>query len=209
MKIWQTLKKPFFYLQWRVFIIILGLAFLILSVSGASIVLLLNRSDQMLNQEMIMRLKASSNSIEDELKTVEEISFQIFSNKTIQQQLSEINDYPNLETDRYLMRQYRNTIEETLLTYLYQKSYFDEIVLLDSMENAYAVQRGSTPLGITATSRITDNRADIDGRGRVVWIADAPYLLLLRQVRRVEGLALDPIGVIAVLLNMEIGRAHV
>ncbi len=195
------MKRSFISLRTRIFVIFLCLAVLVISVAAVCILMVMRRSNDILNQEILTNLQVNAMLIEKELKSIEDVSFQIFQDRTIQKLLVQIKNVLNANVDKYAMRQTRNSIEEILSENLYQKSYIQSITLYDTLGNNYTVLRSAAQLP-DGTNSITDSK-NIDPSGRPRWIAEEPYLYVTRQIRQIEGLTLDHIGVLLMKINME------
>lgn len=195
------MKKWFsFSLQKQLFWVILCFIAIVVLIASGFVYYVIRSSNGQLQQEIAARLRMNAVLIEKELKSIDDISFQLFQSKTIQENLARIKKNEWLQNDRYVLRQIRYSLEEALSAQLLSKSYIEEIALADSYGVLYAARRTE----YVPKYQVIPSRDSTLFRtpGRSVWIADAPDLLLQRQIREIEGLSLDELGLLQIRINM-------
>lgn len=161
------------------------------------------------NQELLYRSVASSMeylsfSMEKELDTYVNLSFEILSDKALQDILARIKDSNAKDFDR-IYAEDSSQIKTILYNFCYENTRGN--LLYITLQNhiftssTYNMRSGRVP----ETVREELCRRAGKAEGRPVWVTDYAEdygLFLVRSVRRMDGLRLDELGVIVLAIDI-------
>ena len=119
-----------FSLRKKMFRMMLLVAVIIYVLAVFSILAVLYQSGLTIYDEKISNLKTSASLIEQNLKTIEEVSFRIFRDDNLQYSFSQIED--QAVTDKYQLNKLKTAIVEDAMPYLTQMNSIIGISFYDS-----------------------------------------------------------------------------
>ncbi|WP_166238974.1 cache domain-containing sensor histidine kinase [Paenibacillus turpanensis] len=141
-------------------------------------------------------LNLSSTSVDNELRRIERLSFQILSDPKIQEIMTTLKEGDG----DYQMYRMRDELMLQLLTLAQQEKYISSIQMIDANDQEHTV------------TLVDKNRGDIQmitehalkGAGANVWFAadDPNVLITAKQVRKVRNLSLAHLGVLIIYVDM-------
>ena len=155
--------------------------------------------DNTLYRESAKVLNLSSLVLENELKKVEDISFLILADASVQSLLS------GKRSTTQLYERYRvdARLQQSLNAYAYLEEYIASINLIDSRNNRISLGWGRGAPGDAELSKLI-SVANRNG-GKNVWVVpaeDGQDLLAVRAIRQIENLTLDYLGLLIIRLDM-------
>ncbi|WP_246183338.1 sensor histidine kinase [Paenibacillus methanolicus] len=142
-------------------------------------------------------LNLSSGTVDGKLREIEDLTFDILSDRTIQSQLSSVTDTMN-EYDYFKMK-------DKLMDRLVELARHQRAIAAIQVNDASG---GESQAAITSRYRLDTEayeRKAMEAGGSVVWLpADEPNVLIAaRQIRRMSGLSLKNLGVMIVFVDMK------
>lgn len=141
-------------------------------------------------------LQLASKTIDNEMKKVEKLSFQISTDSRIQQYLSERLD----ENATYESFKNKENLANRLLLFMHQENYISSLRIVDSRGAAV-----NTVLYSIADPPEDMEQVAIAGQGENRWIYGAPesqHLIAVRQIKGMENLNLEHYGVLMAWIDM-------
>ncbi|MGY4691561.1 cache domain-containing sensor histidine kinase [Salibacterium sp. K-3] len=147
--------------------------------------------------EAASNLHLASNVLDNELKNVEDYSFQIVTNPTIQLYMEELKGSNNGYTSYRL----RMDLLNRLNLYVNQESYISSMLAVDGEGNI--VNAGFSPDIEMDVEELTE-RIEEEGGGNI-WegFPDEEVLVSAREIRKQENLALDHLGYLITMIDLE------
>ena len=142
-------------------------------------------------------LKISSTVLDEELKKIEQISFQISTDPVFQNYMEGINyeyyGYDVYRTKRFLL--------ERLNAYYSQERYISSIQMLDTFGEYYVV--GNQPISHLMNQEWAKEMQTASGAN--VWrsLSDQGILVSTREMRKLNDLSLSYLGSVFITINME------
>lgn len=195
---WSRLMPQHQKLKDRLNLILFAVVFTVCVASLIALQIALRTYDNMLYRESAKVLNLSSMVIENELKKIENISFLIMADSSVQGILSDKSTGKLAE--RY---QTHTRLQQSLNAYAYSEGYIASINLVDSSNNQISVGRGwqePGPIGLDELIALARK-----GEGRNVWVVPAEggrSIMAVRAVRQIQNLSLDYLGLLVIRLNM-------
>jgi two-component system, sensor histidine kinase YesM len=156
--------------------------------------------DEQIYSKSSQVLSTSSNSIESELKDLEDLSYNILTDPQIQQYLSSISE-DSTEYDKFRMR---TNVLDKLLSYANKEEYIQSINLVDVNGEEYVV--GPRTLKLTQHQKADITKMAIKANGSNVWLNPEKndYIFATaREIRQFRNLSFDNLGTIIIYLNMD------
>lgn len=211
------MKRPFlslgqYYWNLRIKHKILALIAFIMVFSFSVVYMVLQYAYSIYDEELYKRssqvLNLSSNSIENELRKIERMSFNIATDPSIQSSLTEINATP----DGYTLTKGRETIEERLVQYAGGEKYVYSVELFDLTDHVFTAGRAP---GWTPELRADVWQAANNSMGEILWLhtrhQDTALLSarLIRSYTSNQNLDLNPLGVVVIRIRMDMIVADV
>jgi two-component system, sensor histidine kinase YesM len=143
-------------------------------------------------------LMMSSNSIEEKLERVEEVSYEIAVDPDIQRILIELQG----NVEKYDIYRLEQEIEDKLVKYVGSEKYIQSIFLYDSAGREFLAGSSSNQL---KDKDLALNQAD-KYEGENQWMeldGDNGYLTSVRLIRSYENLSFEKIGKLLVRVNLD------
>ncbi|PRP50426.1 two-component sensor histidine kinase [Bacillus halotolerans] len=143
-------------------------------------------------------LRMSSERIEDELKKIEDVSYEIITDEQIQRILSMQN-----RDDTYDQYQMKQELWDQLAQYAGDEKYIDSIHLIDARGSEYSA--GSSSSDLMKQQEEVFERAKAQ-KGRNLWMTlgnSDPVLISARQIRSFHQLSLNGLGMVLIQVNVK------
>ena len=156
--------------------------------------------DEQIYSKSSQVLSTSSNSIESELRDLEDLSYNILTDAQIQQYLSSISE-DSTEYDKFRMR---TNMLDKLLSYANKEEYIQSINLVDVNGEEYIVGPRTFKLNQQQKTDIT--KMAIKANGSNVWLNPEKNDFIFataREIRQFRNLSFDNLGTIIIYLNMD------
>ncbi|WP_243572423.1 two-component system sensor histidine kinase YesM [Bacillus stercoris] len=144
-------------------------------------------------------LRMSSERIEDELKKIEDVSYEIITDEQIQRILSMQN-----RDDTYDQYQMKQELWDQLAGYASDEKYIDSIHLIDARGAEYSAGSSSSDL-LQQEQEEVFKRAKAKN-GRNLWMTlggSDPVLISARQIRSFHQLSLNGLGMVLIQVNIK------
>ena len=193
-----------FSLRKKMFRMMLLVAVIMFLLAVMGILTVLFQSGQSLYNEKITNLKTSASLMEQQLKAMEEISFQIFRNDNLQRILSQIEDQSI--SDRYQLTKLKAQIVMSTMSYLTQMNSIIGFNIYDSGGGLLATYQIENSALLLADDQAAQYHFPQDGTP--AWSVHAPYLVLCRNFRKIENLALDAIGKMCLYIDVSVFQSE-
>ncbi|MBM7571026.1 cache domain-containing sensor histidine kinase [Aquibacillus albus] len=188
-------------IKYKMFLLI---SFILLSFSIGGISILqhaFNVYNEEIYRQSAQSLGVSSNSIENELKKMERLSFQVATDSHIQSYLKRLKDNQS-EYEKYIVE---NDIKDRLLQLGALNKYVDSLQVYDLSGKEYATGKD---IEILSKDRIqeVDAKASVK-KGGVEWVfpnREDPALITARKIRSYSDydFSFEPLGLVAVRMNV-------
>lgn len=156
--------------------------------------------DEQIYSKSSQVLMMSSNSIEEHLKRVEEVSFNIATDPEIQQMLVELDG----EVKGYDLYQQELKLENKLSSYVGSEKYIPAIYIYDSKGRVFLGGSSSYPIKEKDKGRFLRKASTLDGKN--FWILDDgsnQLLTSVRQIRSYENLNFDNLGKLFIRVDLD------
>ncbi|WNV80480.1 sensor histidine kinase [Bacillus atrophaeus] len=145
-------------------------------------------------------LRMSSKSIEDELKKIEEMSYEIMADEQIQAHLQHVQDHDSAYTQYKMKRDLWDKLGE----YAGEEAYIESIHLYDKNGTEYAAGSSSADLGEKQKSAVFEKAKAKKGANLWLTLGDSqPLLISARQIRSYHQLSLENLGMIVIQVNLK------
>ncbi|MDL5140452.1 cache domain-containing protein [Bacillus atrophaeus] len=145
-------------------------------------------------------LRMSSKSIEDELKKIEEMSYEIMADEQIQAHLQHAQDHDSAYTQYKMKRDLWDKLGE----YAGEEAYIESIHLYDKNGTEYAAGSSSADLGEKQKSAVFEKAKAKKGANLWLTLGDSqPLLISARQIRSYHQLSLENLGMIVIQVNLK------
>ncbi|SFQ16118.1 histidine kinase [Salibacterium halotolerans] len=178
-----------------------SLTFLLMAVFGViglSIFYLLSEIyENKIYEEAASNLHLASNVLDNELKNMEDYTFQIVTNPTIQLHMEQLN----ADNNDYNAYRIRMELINRLNLYLNQESYISSMLVVDG--NGNIINAGFSP-DINLNMEELISRIEEEGGGNV-WkgFPEEEVLVSAREIRKKENLSLDHLGYMITMIDLE------
>jgi two-component system, sensor histidine kinase YesM len=145
-------------------------------------------------------LMMSSNSIEEKLKQVEEVSYEIAVDPNIQRILIELQG----NVEKYDFYRLEQELEDALVKYVGSEKYIQSIYLYDSAGREFLAGSSSNPLNVTEKEHALNQAVKYEGENH--WMEMDGYngnLTSVRLIRSYENLNFDNVGKLLIRVNLD------
>ncbi|MEK3889538.1 sensor histidine kinase [Bacillus sp. FSL K6-3431] len=189
----QTIKKKLFILI--SIIMVISFTFIL-----AGLQYVFRIYDEQIYSKSSQVLSTSSNSIENELKNIEDMSFAISSDPLIQQFLTTIEQ----ERTEYEKYRIRTDIIDNVLGYIKSEGFISSVTLVGENGEQYTV--GTSPVNIPAQKQAMIITQSKEATGSNIWLnqlGDQLSLISAREIRRYEDLSFDSLGTVIIRVNLD------
>lgn len=194
-KFFQNLR-----LRGKFTLILLAATALISATAMATLHIPLRAYDEQLYKSSSQMISLFAEQINNELQDFENISYRILTDNTLQENLSIMKD-STPGTLNWVKAQ--NNVESRVA---YYSLWFSNAISfqLKTVRGVYSDHFFGASVG---AHELTEERVQAahDGKGRAVWLTEGgelPRLILVREIREMQNLDLDPIGTILIEVNI-------
>jgi two-component system, sensor histidine kinase YesM len=145
-------------------------------------------------------LMMSSNSIEEKLKQVEEVSYEIAVDPNIQRILIELQG----NVKKYDFYRLEQELEDALVKYVGSEKFIQSIYLYDSAGREFLAGSSSNPLNVTEKEHALNQAVKYEGENH--WMEMDGYngnLTSVRLIRSYENLNFDNVGKLLIRVNLD------
>ncbi|MDQ0228012.1 hypothetical protein CHH83_19005 [Bacillus sp. 7586-K] len=156
--------------------------------------------DEQIYRKSSQVLIMSSNQIEDELKNIEELSFNILKDNTLQTNLMKSKE----EITNYEQYQIESEIWEKLTSYIGNEKYIQSIYLFDQYGREYRAGRDNSEKIDKYKSKLF--KKSIAGDGSNVWVSfeDSSNLIYsTRQIKAYKNLSFELLATLVIEVNLD------
>jgi len=195
-KIYQNLK-----INHKLFLILFFVSFILIIIGIIGLQLAFHIYEEQLYHKAAESLILSSEIADMKFNEIDKISFDILSDKEVQQYLNTIRAQDTL----YNWYEALNKLNKKMLQWAFSENYISSIIIMDSQGKQVAWGKTSTKISQERIEFIY-NRA-IEKEGRPVWIEpDSPgsSIIAARTIRSIPDLELENIGVLIIQMDPEI-----
>jgi two-component system, sensor histidine kinase YesM len=201
-KFFQQLKKMYndLKIKYKLFILVSSTMIISFSFIFFGLQYAFHAYDEQLYSKSSQVLSTSSNGIENELKNLEEVSYNILTDPQIQQYLGSVNE----ESTEYEKFQLRINMMDKLLSYVNKEKYILSVNLIDAHGEEYIV--GPKTLKISYEQKEEIIKLAIEADGSNVWIhpKDTNFTIATaREIRQYRNLSFNNLGTIIIYINMD------
>jgi two-component system, sensor histidine kinase YesM len=201
-KLLHRLKKQYANLQikYKLFLLVSWIMVISFSFAFFGLQYAFHIYDEQIYSKSSQVLSTSSNSIESELRDLEDLSYNILTDAQIQQYLSSISE-DSTEYDKFRMR---TNMLDKLLSYANKEEYIQSINLVDVNGEEYIVGPRTFKLNQQQKTDIT--KMAIKANGSNVWLNPEKNDFIFataREIRQFRNLSFDNLGTIIIYLNMD------
>ncbi|MCC3359402.1 cache domain-containing sensor histidine kinase [Bacillus sp. REN16] len=145
-------------------------------------------------------LMMSSNSIEEKLERVEQVSYEIAVDPQIQRNLIELQG--NIE--KYDFYRFEQEIEDELVKYIGSEKYIQSIYLYDSNGREFLAGSSRNPINENEKEHALNQADQYEGENHWIETEDSNgYLTSVRLIRSYENLNFENIGKLLVIVNLD------
>lgn len=156
--------------------------------------------DEQLYSKSSQVLSTTSNSIEMELKNMEDVTYKILTDPQIQQYLSKVNLQVS-EYDKFILR---NQINDKILSYVNKEPYILSANLIDTNGEEYVA--GPRAIKLTKSQKDEFEKSAKQADGSNVWVnpnENKFTIITAREVKDFNTLHFDTLGTLVIFVNME------
>jgi two-component system, sensor histidine kinase YesM len=207
-KIFHRLKKQYHNLKikYKLFLLVSWIMVISFSFTFFGLTYAFHIYDEQIYSKSSQVLSTSSNSIESELKNLEELTYNILTDSQIQQYLSSISE-DSTEYDKFRLR---TNMLDKLLSYANKEEYIQSINLVDVKGEEYVV--GPRTVKLTQHQKADITKMTIQANGSNVWLNPEKNDFIFataREIRQFRNLSFDNLGTIIIYINMDKLVAHI
>jgi len=201
-KVFHRIKKIYVNLKikYKLFILVSWIMILSFSFTFFGLQYAFRIYDEQIYSKSSQVLSTSSNSIENELKHMEEVTYSILTDPQIQQYLSSVNE----ETTDYDQFRLRHNMDDKILSFVNKEKYIQFVNIVDIKGEEYVVGPKSVKLTPEQKANITELAKKANGSN--VWIDPEKNnftIATAREIRQFRNLSFDNIGTLIIYINME------
>lgn len=184
----------------KLFLILFFLSFVLIVIGLAALQLSFHIYEEQLYQETAESLILSSEIVDMKFNEIDKISFDILSDKEVQQYLATIR----AQNTSYNWYEALNKLNKKMLEWAFSRNYISSIVIMDTQGNQYAWGKDVIKIPQTRIEFICERA--IEKKGRSVWIE--PYssdssIVAARAIRSIPDLQLENLGVLIIRMDPE------
>lgn len=200
-QLWEHLVIAFENLKIKykfiVFVSAIMCVFLLFTIAGLQYAF--TTYDQQIYRKSSQVLSMSSDSVENELERIQDISFEIVTDASLIEETAKIKK----ETNRYEQYGIQTTISNRLSDYIGSENYIHSIYLIDTNGKVYSAGNSLAPAAEEEKAMLIDRAQQAEGSN--VWItADGMnrFLTASRQIRSYENLSMENLGTIVIRVDL-------
>ncbi|MCC3355889.1 cache domain-containing sensor histidine kinase [Bacillus sp. REN16] len=156
--------------------------------------------DEQLYSKSSQVLSTTSNSIEIELKNMEDVSYKILTDPQIQQYLSKLNA-DGSEYEKFVLRTQMN---DKLLSYVNKEEYILSVNLVDANGEEYVA--GPRAIKLKEKQKIDITSAANEADGSNIWInpkENGFTIVTAREIKDYNNLSFEKLGTLIIFINMD------
>lgn len=201
-KAFRQLKRRYdnLKIKYKLFVLVSWIMVLSFSFTFFGLSYAFRMYDEQIYSKSSQVLSTSSNSIENELKRMEDVSYNILTDPQIQQYLSLIVE-DGTEYEKFRLR---NQMSDKLLSYVNKEAYIQSVYLVDANGEEYSVGPKSVKLTERQKKYVTDMAIIADGSN--VWLNPKEHdftIATAREIRQYRNLSFDTLGTLVIYINMD------
>ncbi|MGI8384315.1 cache domain-containing sensor histidine kinase [Robertmurraya sp. P23] len=201
-KAFRQLKRRYdnLKIKYKLFVLVSWIMVLSFSFTFFGLSYAFKMYDEQIYSKSSQVLSTSSNSIENELKRMEDVSYNILTDPQIQQYLSLIME----DSTEYEKFRLRNQMSDKLLSYVNKETYIQSVYLVDANGEEYAV--GPKNLKLTERQKKYVTEMAISADGSNVWLNPKENdftIATAREIRQYRNLSFDTLGTLVIYINMD------
>lgn len=194
-EIFQNLK-----INHKLFLLLFFVSFILSIIGIMTLQLSFNIYEEQLYQETAESLILSSEIVDMKFNEIDKISFDILSDKEVQQYLATIR----AQNTSYNWYEALNKLNKKMLEWAFSRNYISSIVIMDTQGNQYAWGKDVIKIPQTRIEFICERA--IEKKGRSVWIE--PYssdssIVAARAIRSIPDLQLTNLGILIIRMDPE------
>lgn len=194
-EIFQNLK-----INHKLFLLLFFVSFILSIIGIMTLQLSFNIYEGQLYQEAAESLILSSEIVDMKFNEIDKISFDILSDKEVQQYLATIR----AQNTSYNWYEALNKLNKKMLEWAFSRNYISSIVIMDTQGNQYAWGKDVIKIPQTRIEFICERA--IEKKGRSVWIE--PYssdssIVAARAIRSIPDLQLTNLGILIIRMDPE------
>jgi len=192
-KIFTNLK-----IKQKLVVMFLLISLIIITAGFASMQLSFTVYEEQLYEKSAKFLILLSEIVDIRLKEIEEISFDILSNKEVQEYLAIVlNDH-----DSYNKYEVMDKFNKKMLTWFFNENYISSVIIVDSKGNQHSWGKDTAKIG---TKRLDSIRNEaILKKGGIIWIGPCssdPFIISARMIRSIPKLELKNLGLVVIRID--------
>ena len=156
--------------------------------------------DEQLYSKSSQVLSTTANSIEMELKNMEDVSYKVLTDPQIQQYLSKMNGNGS-EYEEFVLR---NQLNDKLLSYVNKEEYILSVNLIDANGEEYVAGPKAIKLTKALKKDIVSSSEKADGSN--IWINPKENeftIVTAREIKDYNNLSFDKLGTLIIFVNMD------
>ncbi|WP_046176283.1 cache domain-containing sensor histidine kinase [Domibacillus indicus] len=199
--VWQFLVNTFenLKIKYKFIVFVSGIMFIFLVFTIVGLQYTFKTYDQQIYRKSSQVLSMSSDSVENELQRIQDISFEIVTDPSLIKQTANTKK----ETNRYEQYGIQTAISDRLGDYISSEKYIHSIYLIDSNGKMYSAGNSLAPASEEEKAMLI-RRAE-QAKGSNVWVtADGMnrFLTAARQIRSYENLSMENLGTIVIRVDL-------
>jgi two-component system sensor histidine kinase YesM len=197
-----VLKKRYANLKikYKLFILISLIMIISFSFTFIGLQYAFNSYDKQIYSKSSQVLSTSSNSLEYELKKIEDVSYSILTDPQIQQELAAERDQSN----DYEKFRIRSVLADKLLNYVNNDQYIQSINLIDA--NGVESIVGPRTFKLSTGQKENIIKMSMKAQGNNIWMnpqGENFTIFTAREIRQYNDLSFRPLGTLIIHINME------
>ncbi|WP_026702282.1 sensor histidine kinase [Salibacterium aidingense] len=153
--------------------------------------------EEKIYDEAASNLHLASNVLDNELKNMEDYSFQIITDPSIQVYVEQLTNVEN----SYTSYRARMNLVNRLNLYLNQESYISSMLVVDGQGNF--INAGFSPDIEINMDQLISRIEEVGGGNIWKGYPEEEVLIAAREIRKQENLALDHLGYFVVMIDLE------
>lgn len=154
--------------------------------------------EEAMYQESAQSLDLSSHVLDEELRRIENLSFQISTENFTQTRMSYLKDN-NFSFEAYRMQA---ELIDRMTVFANQESYISSVILIEPNGRALEVWRAQEETIINLEEKLQEVE---EGNGGNVWLSseDNKVLLAAREIKQKEELSMQHLGYLIIVVNLD------
>src|SRR5690606_17031448 len=187
-------------IKYKLFILISSIMIISFSFTFFGLQYAFHIYDEQLYSKSSQVLSTTSNSIENDLKSIEDVSYLILTDPQIQQNLSKLHTNVT-EYETFILR---NQMNDLLLSYVNKEQNILSVNLIDAHGKEYIAGPRAIKLNEFQKLEITNEANQADGGN--IWSIHRENSFTIVAAREIKGynyLSFDKLGTLIIFINMD------